>query len=95
MKQSRKISPHERWLRALIQAMDARSTADLPCPRCQAAALVYAYIGDPATRRGFVCLWCNECKHGTHWSLAAIPPNEPVLPLGSPMADTIPELVWR
>ena len=60
--------------RACLDAYVAtRDGLEARCPRCRAAPVRSRYIGDPATRLGYVVLWCPACLRGSYISRAEIP----------------------
>jgi hypothetical protein len=54
-------------------APDIRDDALPFCPACEQQRVHYLYIGDAATRVGYLVIWCNACLRGTRISRTIAP----------------------
>ncbi len=64
----------DNWLavfKKLYEQLPDRS--GLVCPNCGSVAINYQYVGDAATRIGFLALWCNKCLVGIQLSRVKAP----------------------
>lgn len=62
------------WLNVVSAIAAGIDDSALPvCPECAQQRVDYLYIGDPATRVGYLVAWCNACLKGTRISRAGAP----------------------
>jgi hypothetical protein len=65
-----------KWLDAAKAIASGIDDSALPlCPACAQRAVDYLYVGDPATRIGFLVIWCHACLRGVHISRTRTPAN--------------------
>jgi len=76
---------HEKWLKVCVQIRDELPERSLKtCPVCGEIAVDFQYVGNEASRIGFMCAWCNCCKNGIHISRLIIPKNATFMPFNTP-----------
>jgi hypothetical protein len=69
----------------------------LPCPSCGERAIDFQHVGDPATRIGYLDIWCASCLKGIHISRVTIPEDTPLLAIkddAEKIAARIPTFTW-
>lgn len=69
----------------------------LSCPSCGNLAVDFQYVGDTATRIGYLDIWCEECRQGIHISRVQIPGEATMLDIhGNPsiVISRIPKFTW-
>jgi hypothetical protein len=49
------------------------------CPECQSDAIDFQYVGDAASRVGFLAIWCTNCLNGIHVSRVKAPESATLL----------------
>lgn len=49
------------------------------CPECQSEAIDFQYVGDIASRVGFLAIWCKSCLNGIHISRVKVPESAVLL----------------
>lgn len=69
------------WLTVLARTADAGRTTGFACPDCGRAHLEARYVVDPASRMGYVLLWCGACLHGITVSRVRAPEAATVWPV--------------
>ena len=63
-----------KWFEAVMAITSGIDDSALPlCPECAKQHVDYLYVGDPATRIGFLVVWCHACLRGTRISRARAP----------------------
>lgn len=73
------------WLKALAEArFGSGDKVCGACPRCGHEQVRARYIVDPASRVGYVLMWCDACLHGISVSRVRAPQVAPVWPLQAP-----------
>jgi hypothetical protein len=81
----------QRWLNvAAAIAKTAPNVPPLACPSCGENDVRYQYVGDPATRVGYLNVWCTACLKGIRISRAKAPAGVEMLPF-----DVSPEVLRR
>jgi hypothetical protein len=62
------------WRDVLIAIGSGIDDSALPmCPACAQQLVDYLYVGDAASRIGYLVVWCNACLKGTRISRAGAP----------------------
>jgi hypothetical protein len=67
------------------------------CPSCGQTAVDFQYVADPASRIGYLDIWCGACFKGIHISRARVPEGMSMLDIKSPpdlIAARIPHFIW-
>ena len=70
-----------RWLK--VAAEVTKTVPDVPaiaCPSCGEHDIQYQYVGDPATRIGFLMVWSAACSYGIHLSRVGVPAGVDMIP---------------
>ena len=62
---------------------------DLICPKCGNNEIDFQYVGDKATRVGYLDIWCKSCLHGIHISRTRIPANATMISFDEPKEEFI------
>jgi hypothetical protein len=64
-----------RWLKLSADISSNSSHINIAhcCPECQSQAIDFQYVGDIASRVGFLAVWCNSCLNGIHLSRVRVP----------------------
>lgn len=66
---------------------NASDVGNLICPECGSVSVDFQYVGDGASRIGYVAMWCVTCHKGANLSRVAIPPGAPFLSFDAPIED--------
>ena len=90
-----KGSIYDRWLDAFIAIKEyPPGHAKVACPNCGQNTVDFQYVGNTATRVGYLDIWCNSCLKGIHLSrIINIPENEDLIGFDEPperVRDRIP-----
>lgn len=63
-----------KWFDAVMAITSGIDDSALPlCPECAKQRVDYLYIGDAATRIGYLVVWCHACLRGARISRAKAP----------------------
>jgi hypothetical protein len=73
------------WLRAIASV--AKQAEPAICPSCGRGPISFRYIGDPATRVGYVLVWCPLCNTGIRISRAEAPLHVELVPFDGDISD--------
>ncbi len=64
---------YEKWLDVVKKLQSNETGEPIYSPECPEEKVCYRYIGDPATRYGYLVAWCNSTKKGINVSRLKIP----------------------
>jgi hypothetical protein len=68
------LSEHDKWIKAFVALTDSGGEAKLSCPSCgRVGTIDFQFVGDPVSRKGYLQMWCRECKKGLSLSRLLIP----------------------
>ena len=65
---------NEKWKETILEVMDnLTNIKHIECPRCGECTVDYLYVINEETRVGYLTVWCDSCKKGTHISRVELP----------------------
>ena len=67
---------YKNWLKLVSNISENENNV---CPNCGSRKIDYQYIGDLATKVGYLDVWCNNCTYGIHVSRVRIPEGVNIL----------------
>ena len=79
------------WLELVKRVVDKtqdNKASSICCPNCESNSIDYQYVGDVATKVGYLDIWCKTCLNGIHISRIKVPENVDMLSF-----DTSPERI--
>ncbi len=85
LRQKKKLSKHERWLRTYLQIRD--KDPNVKCPICGKSDIGFQHVGNIETRIGTIFIWCWSCMNGTTLGRVSIPLEIKMIPLELPEAE--------
>ncbi len=75
-----------KWVDLFLQIIEKKYINSISCPFCKKNTIRFEYIQySSGSNIGYMLVWCETCKRGTHFSNLRIPEDEPFIPAGAPI----------
>ncbi len=82
------------WMRVFLACSSINQIQSTPCPECSKVFLSCRYVADPATRIGFLTIWCSQCLKAATMSRVEVPDGVDFTAFGEPSGIPNCTLKW-